>query len=206
MKSVRRIEGTAVPLDRSDVDTDQIIPAHWLRRVGRTGYAAGLFEAWRRDPRFVLNDPRFAGASVLLAGPNFGCGSSREHAAWALGEAGFRAIVSSKPADIFRTNCLKNGLVPAEIPAGVVERVMRAVERDPETAVVVDVERRLVQVPSLGVEEPFALDDHSRWRLLEGLDDIALTLRHEAELAAFEAARPAWLPLAPGAPAPRPPS
>lgn len=186
MKPVRRIEGRAVPLDRRDVDTDQIIPASWLKRVERTGYGVGLFEAWRRDPDFVLNDPRYAGATVLLAGPNFGCGSSREHAVWALQEAGFGAVISASFADIFRLNCAKVGLVAAQLPEAVVSRLMRAVEADPGTIVALDVASRMVS--GEGLRYPFPLDDFTRLRLLEGLDDIDLTLRHEAEIAAYEAA------------------
>ena len=194
MKAVRRVVGRAVPLDRADVDTDQIIPSHWLKRIERTGYGAGLFEAWRKDPSFVLNDPRYRGATILLAGPNFGSGSSREHAAWALQDAGFAAVVAPRFADIFRSNCLKIGLVPVELPAKTVARLMRAVERDPALAISIDVERKLVVAPDAGVTAPFPLDDFTRWRLVEGLDDIGLTLRHEAEIAAYESRRPEWLP------------
>ncbi|MGH2451565.1 MAG: 3-isopropylmalate dehydratase small subunit [Candidatus Limnocylindria bacterium] len=194
MRKVTRIVGRVLPLDRADVDTDQIIPAHWLKRVSRTGYAEGLFESWRRDPSFVMNDARYEGAIILVAGPNFGCGSSREHAAWALEEAGFRAVVSAAFADIFRNNSLKIGLVPVEAPGDVVARIMRAVQRDPALEVSVDVDRRVIEAPALGVSSPFALEDHARWRLLEGLDDISLALRHEADLSAYEARRPAWLP------------
>lgn len=192
MRAVRRVVGCALPLARADVDTDQIIPAHWLKRVERTGYGAGLFEAWRREPGFPMNDRRYAGASILLAGPNFGCGSSREHAVWALEDAGFRAIVAPSFADIFRSNCLKVGLVPAVIPEDVVARLMLAVERDPATEITVDVEVGVVR--GAGLSARFTLDDHARVRLLEGLDDISLTLQHEAAIAAYEAARPDWFP------------
>jgi 3-isopropylmalate/(R)-2-methylmalate dehydratase small subunit len=186
------VTGRAVPLDRANVDTDQIIPAHWLKRVERTGYGAGLFEAWKRDPAFVMNDPRYAGASILIAGPNFGSGSSREHAVWALEEAGFRAVVSPRLAEIFRANCLKSGLVPAEIDADAVTALLRVVQSDPRAEITVDVDSRTVT--ATGVRATFTLDDHARSRLLEGLDDIAVTLTHADEIAAYEAARSAWLP------------
>jgi 3-isopropylmalate/(R)-2-methylmalate dehydratase small subunit len=189
---VRRVTGRALPLDRADVDTDQIIPAHWLKRVERTGYGAGLFEAWRRDPSFVMNDPRYAGASILIAGANFGSGSSREHAVWALDESGFRAVIAPRLADIFRANCLKSGLVPVELAAATVEKLLRRVERDPNAEITIDVERRTVEAP--GVRATFALDDHARTRLLEGLDDIAVTLTHADEITAYESSRATWLP------------
>ncbi|HEV8670773.1 MAG TPA: 3-isopropylmalate dehydratase small subunit [Candidatus Limnocylindria bacterium] len=192
MRAVRRVTGRGLPLDRADVDTDQIIPAHWLKRVERTGYAAGLFEAWRRDPAFVINDPRYAGASILIAGPNFGCGSSREHAVWALDEAGFRAVIAPRLADIFRANCLKSGLVPVELEADAVATLLRLVEKDPRTEITVDVERRIVEAP--GVRASFALDEHARDRLLQGLDEIAVTLAHVPEITAYETTRAAWLP------------
>jgi 3-isopropylmalate/(R)-2-methylmalate dehydratase small subunit len=189
---VRRVTGRALPLDRADVDTDQIIPAHWLKRVERTGYGAGLFEAWRRDPSFVMNDPRYAGASILIAGANFGSGSSREHAVWALDESGFRAVIAPRLADIFRANCLKSGLVPVELAAATVETLLRRVERDPNAEITIDVERRTVEAP--GVRATFALDDHARTRLLEGLDDIAVTLTHADDITAYESSRATWLP------------
>ena len=192
MEPVRRIVGRALPLARADVDTDQIIPSHWLKRLERTGYGPGLFEAWRKDPAFVLNDPRYQGAVVLLAGANFGCGSSREHAVWALLDAGFRAVIAPRLADIFRNNSLRNGLVPIEIGADSVEKLVDAVRRDPATTIAIDVERSTVQAP--GIRATFALDEFSRTRLLEGLDDIAVTLRHEGDISAFEAKRPEWLP------------
>ncbi len=192
MNAVRRVTGRALPLDRADVDTDQIIPAHWLKRVERTGYRAGLFEAWRRDPAFVLNDPRYAGASILIAGPNFGSGSSREHAVWALDEAGFRAVIAPRLADIFRANCFKSGLVPVEIEAEAVTKLMRLVENDPRAEITVDVERRTVEAP--GVRASFALDEHARTRLLQGLDDIAVTLAHADEITTYESSRATWLP------------
>jgi 3-isopropylmalate/(R)-2-methylmalate dehydratase small subunit len=186
------VVGRALPIDRANVDTDQIIPAHWLKRVERTGYGAGLFEAWRRDEAFVMNDPRYAGASILIAGPNFGSGSSREHAVWALDEAGFRAVIAPRLADIFRANCLKSAVVPVEIDADAVGTLMRLVERDPRVEVTVDVERRTVE--ALDVRATFALDDHARTRLLQGLDDIAVTLAHADEITTYEASRATWLP------------
>jgi len=191
MEPVTRIEGTAVPLDRADVDTDQIIPAQHLKRIERTGFGPFLFEEWREDPAFVLNDPRYAGASILLAGANFGCGSSREHAPWAIEDAGFRAVIAPSFADIFRNNCLKIGLLPVELPAESVSALMRATEDDPTTTIVVDLDRRTVSAPAL--EESFHMDDFTRWRLMEGLDDIGLTLTHAGDIDAFEARRPSWL-------------
>ena len=192
MEPFRTHVGTAVPLRRSDVDTDQIIPSDWLKRVERTGFGAGLFSEWREEPGFVLDRPEHAGATVLLAGENFGTGSSREHAVWALQDHGFRAVVSSRFADIFRSNALKGGLLPVQLPADVVATLMDAVEADPTLEVTVDLEAR--ELRAAGVVAPFELDDFTRWRLLEGLDDIGLTLRHEADVTAFEASRPAWLP------------
>jgi 3-isopropylmalate/(R)-2-methylmalate dehydratase small subunit len=194
MDAVRVITGAAVPLDRSDVDTDQIIPAAWLKRVERTGFGEGLFEAWRKDPSFVFNDVRFQGAPILVAGQNFGTGSSREHAVWALMDYGFRAVISSRFADIFRTNCTKAGLVPAQIDAESVRKLLDAVAADPSIEVTVDVESRMVYSAAAGVEAPFPLDDFTQWRLLEGLDDIGLTLRHESSIDDFETTRPEWLP------------
>ena len=192
MRAVSRVTGRALPLDRADVDTDQIIPAHWLKRIERTGYGEGLFEAWRRDPGFVMNDPRYAGASILVAGANFGSGSSREHAVWALDEAGFRAVIAPSLADIFRANCLKNGMVPVEIEADVVATLLRLVQSDPRAEITVDVEARSVEAP--GVHASFALDDHARTRLVRGLDDIAVTLAHADEITKYESTRAAWLP------------
>jgi 3-isopropylmalate/(R)-2-methylmalate dehydratase small subunit len=192
MEAVRRVVGRALPLARADVDTDQIIPSHWLKRLERTGYGPGLFEAWRKDPAFVLNDARYKGAAILLAGANFGCGSSREHAVWALLDAGFRAVIAPRMADIFRNNALRNGLVAVEIDADTVMKLVELTRADPSTAITVDVERRTVDAP--GIKASFGLDDFSRTRLLEGLDDIALTLRHEGDITAFEAKRPEWLP------------
>ena len=192
MEPFRTHVGTAVPLRRSDVDTDQIIPSDWLKRVERTGFGAGLFSEWREEPGFVLDRPEYAGATVLLAGENFGTGSSREHAVWALQDHGFRAVVSARFADIFRSNALKGGLLPVQLPAEVVEQLMSAVESDPRAQLTVDLEARELRMGDLVA--PFELDDFTRWRLLEGLDDIGLTLRHEADVTAFEAQRPSWLP------------
>ena len=186
--------GRAVPLRRSDVDTDQIIPSDWLKRVERTGFGAGLFSQWREDPAFVLNLPQHRGASVLVAGDNFGTGSSREHAVWALQDFGFRAVVSPRFADIFRSNALKGGLVPVQLDAEVVEALMSALEADPGLEVTVDLDRRELRAGDLVAS--FPLDDFTRWRLMEGLDDIGLTLRAEAEISAYEAARPGHLPTA----------
>jgi 3-isopropylmalate/(R)-2-methylmalate dehydratase small subunit len=186
MEAVRIVQGTAVPLDRSDVDTDQIIPSDWLKRVERTGFEKGLFGEWRDDPKFVLNDERFAGASILVAGPNFGTGSSREHAVWAIQQAGFRAVISPQFGDIFRNNSAKNGLVPVVVPAAVGEQLLAAVEADPNLEFTIDVERRTLEAPALGLTVEFPLDDAVRYRFLEGLDDIGLTLRHEDAITAYE--------------------
>jgi 3-isopropylmalate/(R)-2-methylmalate dehydratase small subunit len=184
--------GTAVALQRSNVDTDQIIPAVYLKRVTRTGFEDGLFAAWRSDPDFVLNRPESAGATILVAGPEFGTGSSREHAVWALQNYGFRAVISARFADIFRGNAGKGGLVAAAIPQPEIEALWAAIDADPTTAVTVDLESRTVSWGDTSVG--FEIDDYTRWRLLEGLDDIDLTLRHEAEITLFEQRRPAWMP------------
>jgi 3-isopropylmalate/(R)-2-methylmalate dehydratase small subunit len=194
MEPIARIEGTAVPLDRADVDTDQIIPAVHLKRIERTGFGPFLFDEWRKDPSFVLNDSRYAGASIVLAGPNFGSGSSREHAPWAIEDAGFRAVIAPSFGDIFRNNSLKIGLLPVELPQESVRALMDAVLDDPTTVIVVDLDARSVSAP--GVDETFPIDDFTRWRLMEGLDEIGLTLQHEDEIAAYEATRPSWLPTA----------
>jgi 3-isopropylmalate/(R)-2-methylmalate dehydratase small subunit len=194
MEPITVIEGTALPVDRSDVDTDQIIPAEYLKRIERTGFGPFLFAEWRTDPDFVLNDPRFAGASVMIAGENFGCGSSREHAPWAIEDAGFRAVIAPSFADIFRTNCTKIGLLPVELRAGSVRALMDAVLDDPSTRVVVDLDGLVVLAP--GLDESFDMEDFTRWRLLEGLDDIGLSLRNEEKITAYEASRPGWLPSA----------
>ena len=192
MEPVRAVTGRALPLGRANVDTDQIIPSHWLKRTERTGYGLGLFEAWRKDPSFVLNDGRYRGANILIAGANFGCGSSREHAVWALQEFGFRAVIAPTMADIFRSNSIKNGLVPVELNADAVSRLLAAVQADANTTITVDVAARTVA--ALGVKASFPLTDFVQTQLLEGLDEIALTLRHEPDIAAFEAKRAEWLP------------
>jgi len=194
MNAVSRVTGRALPLDRANVDTDQIIPSNWLKRIERTGYGAGLFSAWREDPAFVMNDGRFGGATVLVTGANFGCGSSREHAAWALEDRGFRAIIAPSFADIFRSNCLAVGLVLAELPGTDVARILVAVSADPAVQITVDVDQRVVEVPALDYRTAFTMDDSSRARLLAGLDEIDLSLAHEREIAAYEARRPGWLP------------
>ena len=194
MEAVRIVTGTAVPLDRSDVDTDQIIPSDWLKQVERTGFEKGLFSEWRDDRDFVLNQEQYAGASILLAGPNFGTGSSREHAVWAIQQYGFKAVVSPRFGDIFRNNSTKNGLVPVVVPAEVGEQLMRAVEADPTLEITIDVERRTLEVPALGLSVDFPLDDSIAHRFLEGLDDIGLTLQKVDSISSYEADRPNWLP------------
>ena len=196
MDAVHIVQGTALPLDRSDVDTDQIIPAEWLKRVERTGFGKGLFSSWRDDRSFVLNDERFAGANILIGGPNFGTGSSREHAVWAIMDYGFQAVISPRFADIFRNNCTKNGLVPVVVPAEVGSQLLRAVEADPSLELVVDVERRTLSAAAIGLEVDFPLEDAVRERFLEGLDDIGISLRHADAIADYESTRPAWLPTA----------
>jgi 3-isopropylmalate/(R)-2-methylmalate dehydratase small subunit len=187
--------GTAVPLRRSAVDTDQIIPAEYLKRITRTGFADGLFKAWRtNEPDFVLNQPQYADASVLVAGPDFGTGSSREHAVWALLDGGFRAVISSRFADIFRNNSTKAGLLTVVLPQGDVEALWAQVEADPATQVTVDLQAKQVTYGTVTV--PFEIDDYTRWRLLEGLDDVGLTERNLTDIETFEAGRPAWLPMA----------
>ena len=192
MEPVRVVTGRALPLGRANVDTDQIIPSHWLKRIERTGYGPGLFEAWRKDPSFVFNDGRYRGANILIAGANFGCGSSREHAVWALQESGFRAVIAPTMADIFRSNAIKNGLVPVELNADAVSRLLAAVQADAKTTITVDVAKRTVAAPGLNASFPLA--DFLQTQLLGGLDEIALTLRHEPDIAAFELKRSEWLP------------
>jgi 3-isopropylmalate/(R)-2-methylmalate dehydratase small subunit len=184
--------GTALPLRRSNVDTDQIIPAVYLKRVTRTGFEDGLFGAWRNDPEFILNKPERQGVTVLVAGPDFGTGSSREHAVWALMDYGFKAVVSSRFADIFRGNSGKAGLVAAQVDQDVVERLWEITEDDPAAEVTVDLEAREVRAGDLVA--PFQIDDYTRWRLLEGLDDIGITLSHEDDIVTYEASRPSWKP------------
>ena len=187
--------GTAAPLRRSAVDTDQIIPAEYLKRITRTGFEDGLFVAWRKnEPDFVLNQPQYADASILVAGPDFGTGSSREHACWALLDGGFRVVISSRFADIFKNNSTKSGLLTVVLPQAEVEALWAAVEADPTTPVTVDLQEKRVTHGDRSV--PFEVDDYTRWRLLEGLDDVGLTERHLDDIEAYEARRPAWLPKA----------
>jgi 3-isopropylmalate/(R)-2-methylmalate dehydratase small subunit len=194
MRAVRVITGRAAPLDRSDVDTDQIIPSDWLKRVERTGFGAGLFSEWRDDRDFVLNQEEFMGAAILVTGPNFGTGSSREHAVWALQDYGFEAVVSPGFADIFRNNCTKDGLVPVQVDAATGRALLDAVTADPTLELTIDIERGTLDAPAAGIETGFPLDEFTRARLLNGWDDIGLTLRYEEDIHAYEAARPAWLP------------
>jgi 3-isopropylmalate/(R)-2-methylmalate dehydratase small subunit len=184
--------GRAVPLRRSNVDTDQIIPAHWLKKVTRDGFEDGLFEAWRKDPSFILNQPERTGATVLVAGPDFGTGSSREHAVWALQNYGFKAVVSSRFADIFRGNSLKNGLLTVVLEQKIVDALQELTEKDPQAEVTVDLEAR--EVRAEGITAAFELDENARWRLLNGLDDISITLQNEADISAYEAKRPSHKP------------
>ena len=193
MKSVHVISGRGVPLRRSDVDTDQIIPAEWLKRVERTGFEKGLFSTWRDDRNFVLNDERYAGASILVAGPSFGVGSSREHAVWAIQQGGFDAVIAPSFSDIFRNNCAKNGLVPVVVPAATVEAIWVAIEADPATEITVDVERLSVEVPAAGITQTFPMEPQTQHRFLNGLDDVGITLTHVDDITSYEKARPAWL-------------
>ena len=193
MKAVEVITGTGVPLKRSDVDTDQIIPAVWLKQVERTGFEIGLFSAWRDQQDFVLNDERYAGANILVAGPAFGVGSSREHAVWAIQQYGFDAVIAPSFSDIFRNNCTKNGLVPVVVPEVVVEAIWAAIEDNPQTSIVVDMGRRKIEVPAANIDERFPMDDATQHRFLNGLDDIALTMTHVDEITSFETNRPAWM-------------
>ena len=192
MDKFTRHVGTGLPLRRSNVDTDQIIPAVYLKRVTRTGFEDGLFAAWRKDPEFVANQPQYDAATVLVAGPDFGTGSSREHAVWALQNYGFKVVISPRFADIFRGNSGKAGLVAAQVTQDVVEQLWKLIETDPTTEIVVDLEQRTIQADALTA--PFQIDDYTRWRLLEGLDDIGITLSHEADIEAFESTRPDWKP------------
>ncbi|HWO72828.1 MAG TPA: 3-isopropylmalate dehydratase small subunit [Dehalococcoidia bacterium] len=196
MEPVRRIQSKAMPLNRADVDTDQIIPAKYLKLVQRSGFGRFLFDSWRKDESFVLNDPAYAGAQVLIAGPNFGCGSSREHAPWALQDYGFKAIIAPSFADIFRNNCAKIGLLLVQLPKDEVEILMQAVEQNPETQVIVDLEQQSVSLAGQEWSMRFEIDPFVKHCLLNGLDDISLTLQHEAEIAAFEARRPDFFPSA----------
>jgi 3-isopropylmalate/(R)-2-methylmalate dehydratase small subunit len=194
MEAVHIVQGTAVPLDRSDVDTDQIIPSDWLKRVERTGFEKGLFSEWRDEQDFVLNDAAYAGANILIGGINFGTGSSREHAVWAIQQYGFRAVISPRFGPIFANNSTKNGLVPVEVDAEVGARLMQAVQDDPTLEITIDVERRTLEAPAIGLSVSFALDASVQKRFLQGLDDIGLTLEHGDEIAAFESSRPSWMP------------
>ena len=193
MKAVRIINGRGVPLKRSDVDTDQIIPAEWLKRVERTGFEKGLFSTWRDDRNFVLNDERYNGANILVAGPSFGVGSSREHAVWAIQQGGFDAVIAPSFSDIFRNNCTKNGLLAVELPETVVQQIWAAIEADHTTDITVDVERLTVEVPAAGITASFPMDPQVQHRVMNGLDDIGITLTHADKIAAYEAQRPAWL-------------
>jgi 3-isopropylmalate/(R)-2-methylmalate dehydratase small subunit len=194
MDPVHIVHGTAVPLDRSDVDTDQIIPSDWLKRVERTGFGKGLFSEWRDDPGFVLNAEHYEGANILVAGVNFGTGSSREHAVWAILDYGFEAVISPRFADIFRNNCTKNGLVPVQVDAETGERLLRAVEDDPALLITVDVDPRTLSAPDAGIETTFPLDDSTRDRFLKGLDDVGISLQHHEHITDFEGRRPSWMP------------
>jgi 3-isopropylmalate/(R)-2-methylmalate dehydratase small subunit len=194
MRAVQVITGTGVPLKRSDVDTDQIIPADWLKRVERTGFEKGLFSTWRDDRDFVLNDERYAQANILVAGPAFGVGSSREHAVWAIQQYGFDAVIAPSFSDIFRNNCTKNGLVPVVVPEATVEAIWAAIEADANTQIVVDMERLRVEVPAAGIDESFPMDPQTQHRFLNGLDDVGITLTHAGAIDTYESARPVWLP------------
>ena len=192
MEKIEKFSGVAVPLKRSNVDTDQIIPAVYLKRVTRSGFEDGLFAAWRNDPEFVLNQPQYKSGTILVAGPEFGTGSSREHAVWALQNYGFKVVISSRFADIFRGNSLKGGLLTVILPQDAVEAIWTTIESDPTTSITVDLESRTVSYGSTTVA--FELDDYTRWRLMEGLDDIGLTLKHTDAIDSFEAKRPAYKP------------
>lgn len=194
MKPVRIITARAVPLDRSDVDTDQIIPSDWLKQVERTGFEKGLFSEWRDDPDFVLNQPEYFGAEILVAGPNFGTGSSREHAVWAIQQYGFAAVITPRFGDIFRNNATKNGLVPVQVDEETGRRLLDAIAEDPNLEIMVDVERLILEVPALNISQPFPLSAAVQHRFLEGLDDIGITLSHEESITEFEKTRPAWMP------------
>jgi 3-isopropylmalate/(R)-2-methylmalate dehydratase small subunit len=192
------VTGRAVPLDRSDVDTDQIIPSDWLKRVERTGFGAGLFSEWRDDREFVLNKPEHAGATILVAGPNFGVGSSREHAVWALMDYGFEAVVSERFGDIFRTNCTKQGLLPVQVDPQSARLLIDAVGADPDLEITIDVARGTLEAPAAGISTTFALEEFTRERLLNGWDEIGLTLRHEDDISDYESVRSGWMPVSAG--------
>jgi 3-isopropylmalate/(R)-2-methylmalate dehydratase small subunit len=193
MKKVSIISGRGVPLKRSDVDTDQIIPAEWLKRVERTGFEKGLFSTWRDDRNFVLNDERYVGASVLVAGPSFGVGSSREHAVWALQQGGFDAVIAPSFSDIFRNNCTKNGLLPIVLSEPTVNRIWAVIENDATAEITIDLHRYTVEIPSAGITEKFDMDTETQQRFINGLDDISITLADADAISKFEASRPAWL-------------
>ena len=193
MKKVSIISGRGVPLKRSDVDTDQIIPAEWLKRVERTGFEKGLFSTWRDDRNFVLNDERYVGASVLVAGPSFGVGSSREHAVWALQQGGFDAVIAPSFSDIFRNNCTKNGLLPIVLSEPIVNRIWSVIENDATAEITIDLHRFTVEIPSAGITETFEMDTETQQRFINGLDDISITLADADAISKFEASRPAWL-------------
>jgi len=193
MKKVSIISGRGVPLKRSDVDTDQIIPAEWLKRVERTGFEKGLFSTWRDDRNFVLNDERYVGASVLVAGPSFGVGSSREHAVWALQQGGFDAVIAPSFSDIFRNNCTKNGLLPIVLSEPIVNRIWAVIENDSTAEITIDLHRFTVEIPSAGITEKFEMDSETQARFINGLDDISITLADADAISKFEASRPAWL-------------
>ena len=193
MKAVSMITGRGVPLKRSDVDTDQIIPAEWLKRVERTGFEKGLFSTWRDDRNFVLNDERYAGASVLVAGPSFGVGSSREHAVWAILQGGFNAVIAPSFSDIFRNNCTKNGLVPVVLSEPTVNRIWDVLEADPTAEITIDIQRLTVEIPSAGITEKFDMDASTQDRFIRGLDDVGITMTKGDAISSFETSRPAWL-------------
>jgi 3-isopropylmalate/(R)-2-methylmalate dehydratase small subunit len=193
MKAVSIITGRGVPLKRSDVDTDQIIPAEWLKRVERTGFEKGLFSTWRDDRNFVLNDERYAGASILVAGPSFGVGSSREHAVWAILQGGFNAVIAPSFSDIFRNNCTKNGLVPVVLSEPTVNRIWEVLESDPTAEITIDIQRLTVEIPSAGITEMFNMDASTQDRFIRGLDDVGITMTKGDAISSFETSRPAWL-------------
>ena len=193
MKAVSIITGRGVPLKRSDVDTDQIIPAEWLKRVERTGFEKGLFSTWRDDRNFVLNDERYSGASVLVAGPSFGVGSSREHAVWAILQGGFNAVIAPSFSDIFRNNCTKNGLVPVVLSEPTVNRIWEVLESDPTAEITIDIQRLTVEIPSAGITEKFDMDASTQDRFIRGLDDVGITMTKGDAISSFETSRPAWL-------------
>jgi 3-isopropylmalate/(R)-2-methylmalate dehydratase small subunit len=193
MKAVSIITGRGVPLKRSDVDTDQIIPAEWLKRVERTGFEKGLFSTWRDDRNFVLNDERYTGASILVAGPSFGVGSSREHAVWAILQGGFNAVIAPSFSDIFRNNCTKNGLVPVVLSEPTVNRIWEILEADATAEITIDMQRLTVEIPSAGITEKFDMDASTQDRFIRGLDDVGITMTKGDAISNFETSRPAWL-------------